>query len=419
VGATGVGALCVDDFRQLARDRLPPEIWDFIEGGSGAERTVRANRAAFDGLRVRPRVLVDCAAPDTTGTLLGTRLATPLGIAPTAYHRLLDPEGELATARAAGAAGALYVVSMFASQPVEEIAAAAGGPLWLQLYWLRRRDALAELVKRAEAAGYGALVLTVDTPRMGRRLRDMRNGFAVDPGVRAVNVDPDVMAASHHRRPGASALAAHSALAFDPSLSWSDLDWLRGLTGLPIVLKGVLSGADAARARSTVDAVIVSNHGGRQLDGAVASLDALAEVVDAVAGACPVLFDGGVRCGTDAFTALSLGAAAVLLGRPVLWALAAGGGPGVAELLGLLHEELTDTMVLAGRPALTDLDRSALAGTALDRTDLAGTALDRTDLAGTALDRTDLAGTALDRTALDGTAGSSGLLARPADAGSA
>jgi 4-hydroxymandelate oxidase len=358
----GVVAVCVEDYARLARERLPADVWDFVEGGSGAERTVAANRAAFDRVRLRPRVLVDCRTTDTTTTVLGARLATPLGISPTAYHRLMHPDGELATARGAGATGALYVVSMFASQPLEEIARAASGPLWLQLYWLHRRDAVAELVKRAEAAGFGGLVLTVDTPRVGRRLRDVRNGFAVDPDVRAVNLDPEVMAATHHRQPGTSALAAHSAQAFDPSLNWSDLDWLRGLTGLPIVLKGILTGEDAARAvRSNVDSVIVSNHGGRQLDGVVATLDALAEVVDAVDGSCPVLFDGGVRCGADAFTALALGASAVLLGRPVLWALSAGGAAGVAHLLRMLHEELTETMVLAGRPALADLDRSALA----------------------------------------------------------
>ena len=354
-------AVCVEDYAHLARDRLPADVWDFLEGGSGAERTVAANRAAFDRLRLRPRFLTGGSVPRTTTTLLGAPLAAPLGVAPTAYHRLFHPDGELATARGAGAAGALYVVSIFATRPLEQIARAASGPLWLQVYWLHRRDALSRLVKRAEAAGFAGLVLTVDTPRVGRRLRDMRNGFAVDPDVRAVNLDDEVTARTHEHQPGVSAIASHSAQAFDPTLSWSDLDWLRGQTGLPIVLKGILTGEDAARAvESTVDAVIVSNHGGRQLDNVVASLDALAEVVDAVGGACPVLFDGGVRCGTDVFTALALGASAVLLGRPVLWALTAGGADAVAHLLDMLHDELVETMMLAGRPALVDLDRSAL-----------------------------------------------------------
>jgi 4-hydroxymandelate oxidase len=355
-----VVAVCVEDYARLARQGLPADVWDFVEGGSGAERTIAANRAAFDRWRLRPRILVDCSAPDPATTVLGAALAAPLGIAPTAYHRMLHPEGEVATARGAGAAGALYVVSIFASQPLEEIAAAATGPLWLQVYWLRRRDALEQLVKRAEAAGFAGLVLTVDTPRVGRRLRDLRNGFAVPSGARAVNLDPDLMAASHVSRPGASAIAAHSAQAFDPSLRWSDLGWLRGLTRLPLVLKGVLTAEDADIAKSIVDGVIVSNHGGRQLDGVVASLDALAEVVDAVGGACPVLFDGGVRCGADAFTALALGASAVLVGRPALWALSVDGAAGVSHMLNLLREELTETMVLAGRPTLAGLDRSAL-----------------------------------------------------------
>jgi len=355
-----VVAVCVEDYARLARDRLPAEVWDYVEGGAGAERTVAANRAAFDRLRLRPRILVDCSAPDTATTVPGAALRAPLGIAPTAYHRLVHPEGEVATARGAGTAGALYVVSIFASQPLEEIAAAATGPLWLQLYWLRRRDALEQLVKRAEAAGFAGLVLTVDTPRVGKRPRDLRNGFAVPPGARAVNLDAEVMAASLVSRPGASAIVEHSVQTFDPSLRWSDLAWLRGLTRLPLLLKGVLTAEDAAIARSMVDGVIVSNHGGRQLDGAVASLDALAEVVDAVGGACPVLFDGGVRCGADVFTALALGTSAVLLGRPVLWGLSAGGSDGVAHVLEMLREELAETMVLAGRPTLADLDRSAL-----------------------------------------------------------
>jgi 4-hydroxymandelate oxidase len=356
-----MAAPSVEEYRQRARHRLPADVWDYLEGGAGSERTLAGNRRAFDRYQVRPRVMVDVSRISTARTLLGAPLATPLGVAPTAYHRLVHPDGELGTARGAGTAGALFVVSMFASQSLEDIAAAATGPLWLQLYWLHRRDVVADLVKRACAAGYGALVLTVDTPRVGRRRRDERNGFTVGGDVRAVNVDPEVMAPSHRRVAGSSALATHSALTFDPSLSWADLDWLRGLTDLPIVLKGVLTAEDATRAvESRVDALIVSNHGGRQLDGALPSLDALAEVAAAVGDGCPVLFDGGVRAGDDVFTALALGAEAVLLGRPVLWALAADGDAGVARLFELLHDELTHTMMLAGRPDLAGLDRGAL-----------------------------------------------------------
>jgi 4-hydroxymandelate oxidase len=353
-------SICLADYRAFARERVRPEVWDFIEGGAGDERTVAANREAFDRIRLRPRMLTDVSTCNTRITLFGTELPTPLAIAPTAYQRLIDPDGEVAVARGAG--GALFVVSMFASCTLESVASEATGPLWLQLYWLRRRDTMADLIGRAEDAGYRAIVLTVDVPRMGRRLRDMRNGFTIGGDVRAVNIDAAVMTAAHAHEVNASSIANHAEATHDASLTWSDLDWLRQHTALPLVLKGILTAEDAQRAvASGVDALVVSNHGGRQLDGAVASLDALPEVAGAVAGACPVLFDGGVRRGTDAFTALSLGASAVLLGRPPLWGLAAGGDAGVAGVLSLLTEELAHTMALCGRATLADIDRTATA----------------------------------------------------------
>ncbi|WP_051817339.1 alpha-hydroxy acid oxidase [Kitasatospora sp. NRRL B-11411] len=352
--------LRLSDYRTAAYRRLPSPVRDFVEGGAGGERALAANRRAFGRVTLRPRVLVDVSVCDTATELLGAPLATPVGVAPTAYHRLLHPEGELATARGAGRAGALYVVSLFASSPLEEIAAAATGPCWLQLYWLRRREVLADLAGRAAAAGYRALVLTVDAPYLGRRHRDARNGFAVPPDVRAVNLDPSLMAAAHRPAPGRSALAVHTAEVVDPSVTWADLAWLRGRSTLPLVLKGILTAEDARLAVAHgADAVVVSNHGGRQLDTAPAALDALPEVVAAVGAACPVLFDGGVRGGADAFAALALGARAVLLGRPVLWGLAAGGADGVAGVLDLATEELSHTMALTGRPALPFLDRTA------------------------------------------------------------
>jgi 4-hydroxymandelate oxidase len=356
-----VSPISVLDFQRSAREKLRPEVWDYLEGGAGSELTLAANRRAFEHVRLRPRVMVDVSVTSTRTELLGDRLAAPIGVAPVAYHQLAHPEAELATARGAGSAGALFVVPMLASRTVEKIAAEATGPLWLQLYWMYRRDVVADLARRAAAAGYRALVLTADTPRIGRRLRDLRNGFAVDPDVEAANLDPELMASTYHRQAGTSAIAVHAAQAFDPSLTWTDLSWLRGLTDLPIIIKGILTAEDAVRALDCgVAAIIVSNHGGRQLDGATATLPALTEVVDAVAGACPVLLDGGVRSGTDVFTALALGAAAVLVGRPTMWALAHGGAPGVTELFELLQEELVHTMVLAGRPRLSDVDRSAI-----------------------------------------------------------
>jgi 4-hydroxymandelate oxidase len=356
-----LSAISVLDYQRSAREKLSPDVWDYIEGGAGSELTVAANRHAFERVQFRPRIMVDVSICPTRTSVLGAALEAPLGVAPIAFHELVHTEAELATARGAAAAGTLFVVPMFASRALEKIAAESTGPLWLQLYWLRRRDVIADLARRAAVAGFGALVLTVDAPRIGRRLRDLRNGFAVDPDVEAVNLDPDLMASTHRRRAGESAIAVHAAQTFDPTLTWADLAWLRGLTDLPVVVKGVLTAEDAVRA---VDhgaaAIIVSNHGGRQLDGVAASLHALVEVVDAVAGACPVLMDGGVRSGSDVFAALAVGASAVLVGRPAIWALAHDGADGVAELFGLLREELTHTMALAGRPALADIDRSAI-----------------------------------------------------------
>jgi 4-hydroxymandelate oxidase len=340
--------LIAEDLAAAAKHRLPAPVWDFVAGGAGAELTVEANRPFFDGVRLRPRVLVDVSACDTSTNLLGMRLPTPIGVAPTAYHQMVFEEGETATARGAGAAGSLFTVSIFASRTIEEIAAAATGPLWLQLYWLKRRDVLAELAKRAEAAGYQGLVLTVDAPRIGRRLRDLRHGFTIPPNISAVNIDSELMASSH-----SEGISKHAALTFDQSVTWADLAWLRGITELPLLLKGVLTAEDAVLAvEHGADGLIVSNHGGRQLDGGVPSMQALPEIVSAVAGAIPVILDGAVRSGRDVFIALARGASAVLLGRPVLWALASAGAEGVADLLTGMRAELEHTMALMGTPNL-------------------------------------------------------------------
>ncbi|HCT75069.1 MAG TPA: alpha-hydroxy-acid oxidizing enzyme [Micromonosporaceae bacterium] len=347
--------MSAQDFALAARELLDSRVWDFIEGGSGAEINLEANRHLFDTAQIRPRVLVDVSTCDTTSTLFGDRLPSPLGIAPTAYHRMVHNEGETATAQGAG--GTPFVVSIFASRTLEEIAKNATGPLWLQLYWLQRRAVLADLAKRAHDAGYRALMLTVDAPRIGRRMRDLRNDFGIPAHLRAVNIDPDLMTSTYQ----GDGIAKHAAHTFDQTITWADLAWLRSLTDLPLVLKGVLTAEDAALAIDHgVDAIVVSNHGGRQLDGAVPSLAALPEVAAAVDGRCPVLLDGGIRGGRDIFIALALGASAVLIGRPALWALAAGGAKGVEQLLSMLTGELEHTMALAGRPRIDDINRSAL-----------------------------------------------------------
>ena len=345
-----------------ARTVLAADVWGYLQGGAGAERTLRANRAAYDRVALRPRVLVDVSAVSLATTVLGQDWAVPIGVAPMAYHRLAHADGEVASAAAVGTLGGLFVSSMFASRSFAEIAAATTGPRWLQLYWLRNRDAFADVLARAEDAGFGALVLTVDAPRVASRPRDIRSAFALPDDVRAVNVDPAVMESTHAVAAGTSAIARHSAEHFDRAITWADLPWLRARTSLPVVLKGLLTAEDARLAvEHGVDALVVSNHGGRQLDAAMPSLDALPEIVDAVPDSVPVLLDSGVRRGSDVFAALALGARAVLVGRPVLWGLAASGQSGVAAVLQLLRDQLEECLVLAGRRSVTELDRSAVA----------------------------------------------------------
>ena len=353
----------LSEYEAAAKARLAPPVWDFLAGGSGTESMLTAARVALDRLRLRPRGLVDVTAGDPGTSLLGSALAAPVGIAPMAYHRLAHPEGEVATARAAGAAGALLTVSMFASRTLEDIAAAATAPLWLQLYWLRDRKPLAELVGRAEAAGYRALVLTVDAPRVARRPRDSRNGFAVPEGISAVNLDPSVMSAAHRAQDGGSAIARHSREQFDASITWADLAWLRERTPLPLVLKGVLTAEDALLAvEHGVEAIVVSNHGGRQLDFSVPAAEALPEISEAVAGRCRIVLDGSIRHGADIARALCLGADAVLVGRPVLWGLTVAGSDGATSVLQLLIEEFDEVMALMGKVRVQDFDRSDVVG---------------------------------------------------------
>ncbi|WP_251095892.1 alpha-hydroxy acid oxidase [Streptomyces sp. Caat 7-52] len=344
------------DAQRAAALALPQDVRDFLEGGSGAEATLAANRAAFEDLFLVPRVLADASATSTAATVLGAPAAMPAGIAPMAYQRLFHPDGEPAAARAAQAAGIPYVAGMLSTCPLEEITAVCS-QTWLQLYWLRDRALLTDLVDRAEAAGCSALVLAVDVPRMGRRLRDMRNAFALPQDIVAANFPPSETHSARRGAAGTSAVMVHTSEAFDPTLSWDDVAWLRGRTELRLVLKGVLHPEDAARAVELgADAVVVSNHGGRQLDGAVPAPSVLPAVCDAVAGRGEVLLDGGVRSGTDVLKALALGASAVLVGRPVLWGLAADGQRGVERVLSLLRTELEDALVLSG---CTDVTRAS------------------------------------------------------------
>ncbi|RKN40704.1 alpha-hydroxy-acid oxidizing protein [Micromonospora endolithica] len=347
-GAGDGGAVGLADFAELARAVLPAPVWDYVAGGSGAETTLAANRRALDRVGVLPRMLRGVHTPSTAARLLGASHALPVAVAPMAYQRLLHPDGELALAAAAGAAGVPYVASTLSSEPIERIAG-AGGEVWFQLYWLRDRGLVADLLDRAHAAGCTALTVTVDVPVLGRRLRDLRNGFALPPDVHAANLPAGRDDLAHHGTPGVSAVAAHTHEVFAPALTWADLEWLRARTPLPLVVKGVLDPRDAVLAADAgADAVVVSNHGGRQLDGAPPAAAALPEVVDAVGDRCEVLLDSGIRSGTDVLRALALGAHGVLVGRPLLFALAVGGRAGADTALALLAAELTDALTLAG-----------------------------------------------------------------------
>ena len=324
------------DYENLARERLPQMVFDYYFGGAEDELTVRDNRLAWQRWRLRPRVLVDVATRDLSTTVLGQPLAFPVLTAPCAFNALAHEDGELAVARAAAAAGVIQVVSTAGTYSLEEVAAAApDAPRWFQLYCYRDRDVTRWLVERAVAAGYRALCLTVDAPLVGRRERDLRNRFGLPPGMSWKNLQGVGLDEMHQRDEG-SALVHYIEKIWDAALTWEAVAWLRDLSPLPLAIKGVLTAEDARLAvEHGAAAIVVSNHGGRQLDGTLPTGDALSEVVEAVAGKAEVLVDGGIRRGSDILKALALGARAVLVGRPYLWALAAGGQPAVEQMLAL------------------------------------------------------------------------------------
>ena len=349
--------LTISDYETLARTRLERSAWDYYAGGSGDERTLGENCAAFDRIPLRPRVLRDVSGIDTSTTVLGTRVPAPVLLAPTAFNRLACDDGEIAAARAAGTAGTVMICSTLSTCRLEDVAAAATGPLWFQLYVYKDRAMTQELLARAEQAGYRAVVLTVDTPLLGRRYRDARNGFVLPEGLSMRNFEAAMSDAARWGTHTSFASYVHDL--FDASLSWEAVGWLRSQTRLPLLLKGIMTAEDARLAvEHGVDGIVVSNHGGRQLDGVPASIEVLEEIVEAAGGHTEVLLDGGIRRGTDVLKALALGARAVCIGRPYLWALAAAGEAGVIDVLRILREELTLAMALSGRPTIAAIDRS-------------------------------------------------------------
>jgi 4-hydroxymandelate oxidase len=346
------------ELEAAAREKLSRESFDYYASGAQDEVTLRENRAAYDRISLAYRVLVDVSRRDLTTTVLGQPVAMPVLVAPTAFQRLAHPDGELATVRAAGAMGTVMILSTLSNTPLEEVVAAASGPVWFQLYVYRDRKATEGLVRRAEAAGCRAIVLTADAPVIGRRERDVRNRFHLPPGYSAANLLP---VGYGDLPPSAtdSGLAAYVSALIDPSLSWRDIAWLRSITRLPLVIKGIVRPDDALRAAEAGAAgVIVSNHGGRQLDTAPATIEVLPEIAEALRGSpAEVFVDGGVRRGTDILKAVALGARAVLVGRPVLWGLAVGGEAGATRALNLLRNELDIAMALAGAPTVADITR--------------------------------------------------------------
>jgi 4-hydroxymandelate oxidase len=351
------------EYEELAKQRLSQMAFDYYSSGAWDEVTLRDNRAAFERFKLRPRMLVDVSKRNLSTSILGEPLQLPLLLAPMAFQCLAHLDGEVATALAAAKTGVGMILSTLSTKSMEEVAIAcensnSDAPRWFQLYIHKDRGLTRALVERAYAAGYKALCLTVDAPVLGRRERDKRNEFALPPGLRLANLG-NLSGLNIPYQQGESGLFTYFAEQLDASVTWRDLEWLQSICPLPLVVKGILRGDDAVRAVDCgAKAIIVSNHGGRQLDGAIASLDALVDIVASVDGRAEIIVDGGIRRGVDIVKVLALGACAVLVGRPVLWGLAVSGIAGVAHVIELLRDELDVAMALCGCGKLADIDSS-------------------------------------------------------------
>jgi L-lactate dehydrogenase (cytochrome) len=374
-------AASVVDLRRIAKRRLPAGVFDYIDGGAEDERTLKANSAAFAAVGFRPRVLRGITEVDTQSTLLGKSQPYPLALAPTGFTRIADPEGELAVARAAARAGLPYTLSTLSTRSIEEVRSVSDGRLWFQVYAWRDRGLVREMVERSHAANYEAIMLTVDTAMLGRRERDVRRGFALPPTIgprtlvdgllhpswtwQFVRAEPIRFAnvVGKDVGDGASpvALSDYINSQFDPALSWHDVEWLRSIWDGPIVLKGIQTVEDARiAAEAGVEAIALSNHGGRQLDGAPAPLDLVAPVADAVGGRTEIICDGGIRRGSDIVKAIAAGADACMAGRAYLYGLGAAGERGVDRVLTWFADDVRRTMLLLGVGSVKELDRSLL-----------------------------------------------------------
>ncbi|MCD9559340.1 Lactoylglutathione lyase [Datura stramonium] len=347
----------VMEYEILAKEKLPKMIYDYYASGAEDQWTLQENRNAFSRILFRPRILVDVSNIDTTTSVLGFKVSMPIMVAPTAMQKMAHPEGEYATARATSAAGTIMTLSSWGTSSVEEVASTGPGIRFFQLYVYKDRNVVLQLVKRAERAGFKAIALTVDTPRLGRREADIKNRFVLPPHLTLKNFEG--LDLGKIDKTDDSGLASYVAGQVDRSLSWKDVKWLQTITYLPILLKGVLTSEDARQAvEAGAAGIIVSNHGARQLDYAPATVMALEEVVKAVHGRIPVFLDGGIRRGTDVFKALALGASGVFIGRPVVFSLAVDGEAGVRKVLQMLHDEFELTMALSGCRSIKEITRN-------------------------------------------------------------
>lgn len=347
----------VSEYEAVAKQKLPKMVFDYYASGAEDQWTLKENRNAFERIRFRPRILIDVTNVDMTTTVLGFKISMPIMIAPTAMQRMAHPEGELATARAASAAGTIMTLSSWATSSVEEVASTGPGIRFFQLYVYKDRHVVAQLVRRAEKAGFKAIALTVDTPRLGRREADIKNRFTLPPHLNLKNFEG--LDLGKMDKTTDSGLASYVAGQIDRSLSWKDIKWLQTITKLPILVKGVLTAEDTRLAiQAGAAGIIVSNHGARQLDYVSATISCLEEVVKAAQGRLPVFLDGGVRRGTDVFKALALGASGIFIGRPVVYALAAEGEAGVSKVLQMLRDEFELTMALSGCCSVKEINRN-------------------------------------------------------------
>ena len=347
--------LNVADYARFAREKLPKDILGYYEGGALDEITLRENTAGWERLKLYYRVLAGVGPREMGTTVLGRSISMPICVAPTAFHKLACEAGEIATARAAKKTGTLFILSSLSNTPMEEVFAQAASPKWFQLYIYKDRGITGELIQRAEAAGAEAIVLTVDAPGLGTRERDSRNNFRLPDGLSVANLAP--LGKGDIPTVEGSGLAAYVRDNFKSDLGFDDLEWLCGSTQLPVIVKGVCRGDDARRSiEHGAKAIVVSNHGGRQLDTAPATCEVLPHVVAAVGDGCEVYVDGGIRRGSDVLKAIAFGARAVLVGRPILWGLTVNGEQGATDILEILRRELDEAMLLCGCTRLADID---------------------------------------------------------------